>query len=527
MKILNVTEGTVYIDDLSMPILYNRELKPTEIEDRKGRRSRDLRWAIGEGLLVDVTNGVPDPLPKPRRQAEASVQKASIPREASKFHQRKAMLSTADPRLPEGTGIPAAQEGASPMNVPEDSNHALGKNRPRSATEEFARDGSMSIVWTGPVSDHGGYAQMNRKFMFGLSDMGANVKYDPVVSMDDIDPATKAKVARLQSAEVPPDAPKVYGMTAPGHYSWDRYKLLFTMMETRRLHKGYVERCNCADEIVVPTNWCRETFLESGVDRPISVVPLGVDTDLYCPGAEPLGFSSRLKDFVFLSVFGWSLRKGYDVLLKAYLEEFTSDEPVSLLISSRYFGSTHETKKQVIRDDIARVSSMVSNPKKPHLLLFGDSLSIDMMPRLYASADCYVLFTRGEGFCLPVIEAAACGLPCIATRYSGQTDFMDDDNSYLVDIDGFQRSEEDLSWISYFYENAEFPILGPSVVEQARMTMRRAYENREEAKRKAGKLREKVVREYNWKKCVSMMHDKLKLTLEGLDEWKCRRKNPS
>jgi glycosyltransferase involved in cell wall biosynthesis len=132
-----------------------------------------------------------------------------------------------------------------------------------------------------------------------------------------------------------------------------------------------------------------------------------------------------------------------------------------------------------------------------------------------------------NGYAVHNCESAACGLPCIATRYSGQTDFMDDENSYLVDIDGFQRSEEDLSWISYFYENAEFPILGPAVVEQARMMMRRAYENREEARIKAGKLREKVVREYNWKKCVSMMHDKLKLTLEGLDEWKCRRKNPS
>jgi glycosyltransferase involved in cell wall biosynthesis len=316
-------------------------------------------------------------------------------------------------------------------------------------------------------------------------------------------------------------------MTAPGHYSWDRYKLLFTMMETRRLHPGYVDRCNCADEIVVPTNWCKEVFLESGVKPPIEVVPLGVDTDIYYPGGEPLGFSSRLKDFVFLSVFGWSLRKGYDVLLKAYLEEFTSDEPVSLLISSRYFGSTHETKKQVIRDDIARVSSMIKNPKKPHLLLFGDNLPIDMMPRLYSSADAYVLFSRGEGYGLPFGEASACGLPCIGTRYSGHTDFMNDDNSYLVDIDGFRRADSDISWISYFYEDAEFPILGPSVVEQARAVMRHVYENRDEAKDKAGKLRDLVVTKYNWKRCIKLMHDKLTRTYEGLKQWQCKREEPS
>jgi uncharacterized coiled-coil DUF342 family protein len=56
--------------------------------------------------------------------------------------------------------------------------------------------------------------------------------------------------------------------------------------------------------------------------------------------------------------------------------------------------------------------------------------------------------------------------------------------------------------------------------------MRRAYENQEEAKEKAGKLHQKVVTEYNWERCVDLMHEKLKRTFERLDEWKCKR-NPS
>jgi glycosyltransferase involved in cell wall biosynthesis len=159
---------------------------------------------------------------------------------------------------------------------------------------------------------------------------------------------------------------------------------------------------------------------------------------------------------------------------------------------------------------------MVSNPKKPQVVLFGDVLSDALMPRLYAAADCYCLISRGEGFGLPFAEAAACNVPIIASRYSGQTDFLTDDNSYLVDVDGFRSAETTLAWISYFYEDAEFPIFGQKAVEQTRQHMRRVFEKKEEAQQKSNKLHEKIVTEYNWKACVDQMYAKLKNTYDNL-----------
>lgn len=506
MRVLNITESTVFLNDIDVTIIYSRTREPFDIPDQLARKSQLLKFAIRSKMLLDVTNGVPAVIPKYEPAGEIPVDPDSP------YFRKQAMLAKDDHAAP-GAAVP--QTIKTPIYDPKTS----AKEGP-SALDLYRDTGLMSVRWHGPATDAGGYARMNRRFMFGLDEIGVNVKYDPIASLTDMDPKTTEKLNKLAGTKIPRETPKLYGMTAPLHYDWDKYKMLYTMMETRTLHKDYVERCNCSDEIIVPSHWCKNVFQESGVKKPIEVVPLGVDLNLYKPDVEPIGFSKKLKPFIFLSVFGWSLRKGYDVLLRSYLEEFTSDDPVTLLISARYFGSTDESKKQVIRNDIAKISSMVQNPKKPQVILFGDVLSDEMMPRLFAAADCYCLISRGEGFGLPYIEAGACNLPVIASRYSGQTDFLNDENSWLVDVDGFSKAETTLAWISYFYEDAEFPIFGQKAVDQTRHFMRSAFENKEEAEKKANLLHQRVVADYGWPSCVSKMHAKLKSTFEKLSERK-------
>jgi glycosyltransferase involved in cell wall biosynthesis len=52
---------------------------------------------------------------------------------------------------------------------------------------------------------------------------------------------------------------------------------------------------------------------------------------------------------------------------------------------------------------------------------------------LQNSVDCYVSLHRSEGFGLGMAECMYLGKPVIATAYSGNLDFMDRDNSLLVD----------------------------------------------------------------------------------------------
>ena len=52
-----------------------------------------------------------------------------------------------------------------------------------------------------------------------------------------------------------------------------------------------------------------------------------------------------------------------------------------------------------------------------------------------AGCDCYVSLHRSEGWGFGMIESMALGVPVIATGYSGNLEFCNDKNSWLVESD--------------------------------------------------------------------------------------------
>jgi glycosyltransferase involved in cell wall biosynthesis len=52
---------------------------------------------------------------------------------------------------------------------------------------------------------------------------------------------------------------------------------------------------------------------------------------------------------------------------------------------------------------------------KPFLRKEGKTVPYDKVPGIYHEWDCYVCYSSEEGFCIPLIEAAACGIPVIST----------------------------------------------------------------------------------------------------------------
>lgn len=377
-----------------------------------------------------------------------------------------------------------------------------------------------SIHWYGHFSSYTGFSRMNRSFAFGLSNKGIKVKLDIEESDIQVNEETEKQIRRMSQVSIREGAPKIFGATIPLNMFHGGKKILFTMMETSStLHPDYVGKLNLFDEIWVPTNFAKDMFKRNGVHPPVLVMPLGVDVDRYTTDRKTFNFNQELNNFVFLSVFKWGYRKGYDILLKAFMEEFSSEDNVSLLLVSR--AEAFNDKDQISKDFIGiRQSINKSDDQLPHITLFDKEISERDMPKIYGSADAFVLISRGEGWNLPACEAGASGLPVISSNCSGHSDFLNNNNSFLVEPDGevIAKTNGDLNKLAKhcrFYENQKFPNFGRNAIEQTKSHMRYVYENYDSALDKADKLREDLVRNYTWDKAVDRVYKRV-LELNGV-----------
>ena len=366
----------------------------------------------------------------------------------------------------------------------------------------------LEVKIRGHFYEAGGYAKVNRNIAEGLHKLGVRVNID--ASNKYSNNLNEAEIKRLShiNKTVSRKAISIDSMIPTfSSMSASRYRILYTTVEAYSIPQQFVDISNSYNEIWVTSDFCKEILEKHNVSRPIYVIPDSIDTNLYNENSDPYEFNPSLKDFVFISVFGWSYRKGYDVLLKSYLEEFSSDDPVSLLIVSRFNCNAHG--KDVIKDVIKRYIDNNGKSEAAHIARCSSIIPENRMPNIYRAADAFVLFSRGEGFGLPYCESSLCGLPVIGSNCSAQTMFLKKSNSYLVDVDNISEMQPGSMHVHY-WDGQMFPELqSKKVIRDARKQMRYVYENYSEAQKKNKKLQKVVKTKYNIPTVAQMAKDRL------------------
>lgn len=223
-----------------------------------------------------------------------------------------------------------------------------------------------------------------------------------------------------------------------------QYTVGRTMYETDRCPASWVSKLNAMDRIWVPTQFHLQTFKESGVNSKIlKVLPEAVDVDFFNPtNHQPLPSLLQLihekhlgdsttapTPYVFLSVFKWEERKNWKGLLRAYFNEFNTQDNVLLVLKTSPF---HNDRP--IQEDITDYATALGLQQAPYVV-FGHHIKMSELPSLYATANAFVLPSRGEGWGRPHAEAMAMGLPVLATNWSGNTAFMNVSNSMPIPIE--------------------------------------------------------------------------------------------
>lgn len=304
------------------------------------------------------------------------------------------------------------------------SPRCLRKERPR-------------FAWSAPLFGPSGYSDEAREFILALDQAGFEVVAEPLAWRDRpvVLPADQERrLLALASRAPTPGCIHVDHFFRPElrPRADARLNVWRTMFETDRVPVEWVEAARHVDQIWVPSEFNRQTFASSGIpDEKLRVLPPCYDFSRFRPGTPPLVVEGA-RGFNFLSLFDWSLRKGWDLLLAAYVAEFDADEDVALIIKTH--SSLNLSIQEIAREIEGYVTQVLgrSLSSLPEIILQDANLPQQRLPHLYAAGDCFVLPTRGEGWGRPCMEAMAMGLPVIATGWSGHTAFMTQENSRLL-----------------------------------------------------------------------------------------------
>eukprot|EP00877_Chromochloris_zofingiensis_P000172 jgi/Chrzof1/10155/Cz04g31010.t1 len=294
------------------------------------------------------------------------------------------------------------------------------------------------------------------------------------------------------------------------------YRVGRTMFETAGLPAHLVKHCNAMDEIWVPTEFNKQTFTAAGVDpAKLRVVPQGINITMFDPskysrfnlrelgGQLVVGTESPQENtYTFVAIFKWETRKGWDILLDAYLHEFGGTENVELHIMTHAFAkSTEDYRRQVyawLYQNFQYTGSDIT--RLPRVYVYSGYISDTAYPSILASADCVVLPTRGEGWGRPQMEAMAMGRPLITTNWSGPTAYINDDVAYPLRVDGVSSAEADMHSTTTDKKEVNIYFVGESwaqpSVSHLRQLMRQVVNYPREAEAKGRAARQHVLNNF-------------------------------
>jgi len=231
-------------------------------------------------------------------------------------------------------------------------------------------------------------------------------------------------------------------------------------IETNKVAPVWLQKANeKVDKVIVVSNHSKDTYeltaavaidnntgqkIDYLLKTPVRTVNYPVKVYDNLPNLD-LGL---VTDFNFLSVAQFGPRKNLHNTLKWFVEEF-HDENVGLVLKTNMAKNCLMDREMVL-NNVRNFLKQFPNRSCKIYLLHGD-MTDEEMHSLYRheKVSAFLALPHGEGFGLPIFEAAYSGLPVVATGWSGQMDFLVDEEQnehfYNVSFD-LQPVQKDVVW---------------------------------------------------------------------------------
>lgn len=201
------------------------------------------------------------------------------------------------------------------------------------------------------------------------------------------------------------DTPLVVNAMGADIYDPTRYKSLRPFLDAANRWIA-----NGADRLIVPS---KDMFrrLPTTIQRWTEIVPYFINEQRYCP---PRGYTQPHEPLRLLTVGRLVERKNLKTMLDAvgYLDRQGVDVEYTIAGDGP------------MRDDLADYATSQCIQDK---VTFAGYVDEDELPALYGEHDIFALPSHHEAFGIVVLEALACGLPCMVSDTGGHSDIVTDD----------------------------------------------------------------------------------------------------
>jgi hypothetical protein len=237
------------------------------------------------------------------------------------------------------------------------------------------------------------------------------------------------------------------------------YNIAYWAWEFNKLPEEYIHLLPLFDEIWVPSSFCQNIFASYSF-KPVIKIPHLIEAIEVEESKTKTDLEGK---FIFLSIFD-SLstpeRKNTDGLIQCFLDTFSKNPNVILILKTVNL----EKNKRLHKKLIERIKNHNS------IILINENYTKKGLIQLIDSCHSYVSLHRAEGFGLTLAEAMLRKKIVIGTGYSGNLEFMNNSNSFLINYQLITK-DKDLGFIKKGYQYAE-----PDI-ENSKKVLKYVYDN--------------------------------------------------
>jgi len=201
------------------------------------------------------------------------------------------------------------------------------------------------------------------------------------------------------------------------------------VVEADKCSKQWVEACQRMDHVIVPSEFAKKCLINSGLkSKRVTVIPESfIDSCMEEPIPLNISFQTQENYLMFGQMSGdyETDRKNTATTIALFCDLYKDNSNVGLIVKTNSGGNS-SVDRHISKLKLNSILKQVRKGPFPKVYFLHGYLNEKEVSSLYKHPKVkgLISLTHGEGFGLPLLEAAACGLPVCATNWSAHTEFL-------------------------------------------------------------------------------------------------------